>query len=252
VNLLRRIWQDIIRGENIDLYLTIPLAIGLTVANTLGRVGDSQIPSLTLMILALVCMSLLGNRYRLVELTKSTTEGRDEVLLHEFPAEFESRLKQSSDVWMIGVTLGSTIKEHFTTLERILSRGGRVRVLIRDPDGATSQLISSNSYREFPADQIRSELNISLRRLCDLKSQSGVLEIRVLDHHYSIGITALDPTTAKGRIFVEYYTYRLRSTSVPKLVFQASDERWFSLYHEQVQVLWENGREWDCSKALQE
>src|SRR5207244_3347128 len=65
---LRRIWDDIRRGKNIDLYLTILVAIGMTVLILIGFNPALELLSpLTLTVLALIAFATLGNRYKLEE-----------------------------------------------------------------------------------------------------------------------------------------------------------------------------------------
>ena len=59
---LRRIWDDIKQGENLDLYLTVLAAIVLAILNLAGFAVSSVVNSFSLAILALLAVAMLGNR----------------------------------------------------------------------------------------------------------------------------------------------------------------------------------------------
>lgn len=52
INFVRRIREDIKHSENLDLYVTVILAMALVILNILGYASAESIPSLTLAILA--------------------------------------------------------------------------------------------------------------------------------------------------------------------------------------------------------
>lgn len=68
MQMLRRIWEDVRRGENIDLYLTVGVAIVLALLNVLGFAPQSLIAPVTLAVLGLLAINSLVNR-RKIEVT---------------------------------------------------------------------------------------------------------------------------------------------------------------------------------------
>ncbi len=70
-NYFKQILQDLRRGENIDLFMAITLALLITALSVLGIASTfiSQVlPSLTLAMLGLVALGLLITRYKINEL----------------------------------------------------------------------------------------------------------------------------------------------------------------------------------------
>ena len=59
MKLLNRIWQDVRRGENIDLYLTISIAIILSLLNILNLANPILVESVTLAVLGLLAVTSL-------------------------------------------------------------------------------------------------------------------------------------------------------------------------------------------------
>ena len=65
---LEKIWTDVRKGENIDLYITIIIGIVLAVANLFGVAPDKWLSPIILAVLALLAISNLGNRSKLEQL----------------------------------------------------------------------------------------------------------------------------------------------------------------------------------------
>ncbi len=59
---IRRIWQDIRNGQNIDIYITVTVSFVVAILSAFGVTNQTLISSAILAILALVSASLLSNR----------------------------------------------------------------------------------------------------------------------------------------------------------------------------------------------
>jgi hypothetical protein len=68
MKLLNKFWDEIKRGENIDLYLTVVASIILVILNLTGFASQSLVAPLTLAVLGLLAISNLGNRYQIQSL----------------------------------------------------------------------------------------------------------------------------------------------------------------------------------------
>ena len=73
LNILKRIIDDIKQGENLDVYISVPLAIIIAVLGILNQVSFEIIGASILGTLALLSASLLSNRKASSEI-KTTTE----------------------------------------------------------------------------------------------------------------------------------------------------------------------------------
>lgn len=74
MQLLYRIWDDVRRGDNIDLYATITVALGLVILNLIGFNQQTLIAPITLAVLGLLSIAILGNRYRVQELLQKMSQ----------------------------------------------------------------------------------------------------------------------------------------------------------------------------------
>jgi hypothetical protein len=175
----------------------------------------------------------------------------DNYLLKKLPETLQTDFEGASDIWLVGASLGTTINEKYSLIENKLKNKTSIKVLLRDPEGETFWMIASHSYTPIAPDQAKSKVQTSLTKLAALREINPKnLEVRVIDHHFSLGMMAFDPDTAKGRIYVEYYPFRMpERSSQPKIVVTPQDGYWFVFYRKQLEMLWENGKSWQSLKA---
>jgi len=80
---LQQIWEDVRQGENIDLYLTIVVALVLAAANILGWAPSTWLAPITLAVLALLAVSNLKNRHMLESILQE--KSAESLFLMEYP-----------------------------------------------------------------------------------------------------------------------------------------------------------------------
>ena len=166
----------------------------------------------------------------------------DEQLRQHFPDP--SKLwEESLDVWIIGATQSMTISHNYPQLQGILRRGGRIRILLLDPDGEAHKLVPIQKYHPIKANEVQSKIRASLDRLRDLSQLStDRCEVRVLDYPLPFNIYALNIDRAGGRVFVEYQSIKMDPGDLPKVTFGKEDGYWFEYYLTQMANIWELGQ----------
>lgn len=239
---LNRLWKDIKQGENIDLYLTIIAGIVLAFLNIFGITSSSWLSSLTLAILALLAYAMLGNRHQIDELTQSA----ETIFQREWPENNKQNdIKNSKDLLMIGVSLKRTIKDSYTLFEEKLRQGCAIRVLLTYPDGPALRMVASRTYYNVDVGRTRKGVHDTLEKLHYLKqTTSGDLQIRTINYPASIGGFFIDTTTSHGILYLEHYTYKVPDEDMPKIVLRRKDGYWYDYFSQQVEVLWNNGIDW--------
>lgn len=176
-----------------------------------------------------------------IKIGTKSSKGVGTVLLQEYPSQFKSDLENANEIWLAGVTLGSTVNEQYALLENKIKQGKSVRFLLRDPNGETFWLVSRHSYTPITPEQVKTKILLTLSRLCKLKKIAPrYVDIRVLDHHFSLGMCVIDPNLPSGKIYLEYYPFKMAKSGQPKLVISPSDEYWYAFYKKQFEVLWGN------------
>ncbi|MFZ2615453.1 MAG: hypothetical protein WA077_05655, partial [Anaerolineae bacterium] len=101
---LRRIWNDLRKGENVDLYLTIAAAVAFVVLNLVGVAPTTLLAPLTLAVLALLAATSLGNRHRMDELLAQRERSLDDFFREEFPPSYKADLDTAEELWLVGVS----------------------------------------------------------------------------------------------------------------------------------------------------
>jgi len=129
---LKRIVDDIKRGENIDLYVTVILAIIVSVLNAIG-IGNSALQnSLILAVLALLASAILGNRHRLDDINEKLDKDSDNQINSDVPASALDDFKRASEIWIVGVNANAALKYSYrTAIQEKLKKGeSTVKVLL--------------------------------------------------------------------------------------------------------------------------
>lgn len=116
--MLRHMWNDIRKGENIDLYLTIVAALVFVVLNLVGVASPTFLAPLSLAVLGLLAITNLGNRQRMEELLAQKALTLDDFFREEYPATYQDNLDQTAELWLVGVSLNRTVKSHYLKLEQ--------------------------------------------------------------------------------------------------------------------------------------
>lgn len=146
MNFLKQVWEDVKRGESIDLYVTVLLALALTVLSLLGIAPQTLIASITLTVLGLLAISALGNRHRLDELHRSIVQSPSNLFLEEYPPTLDAEFKSGKELWLVGVTLKGTISGKYIGLENQLRQGQRINILLLHPTGAAVEIAAERYY----------------------------------------------------------------------------------------------------------
>lgn len=251
---LERIWKDIKRGENVDLYATVGVAFVLVLLNIFSNTVAGWIAPLTLAVLGLLAIANLGNRYRLEELLDKIDRSVEPFFLSDHPARIKQDVEAARELWMVGVTLNRTVKEGFASysiLEEKLRKGHSIRVMLIHPEGAAAEVVSGRYIVPARRDIARTSANIheTLDILCSLcKIGPGKIEIRTIQSALTYGAFAVNPNGKNAVLYLEHYPFRTVSSSQPKFVLRPSDGEWFDLFRKELHALWEAGTPWECKE----
>ncbi|MCA9934521.1 MAG: hypothetical protein H6662_14975 [Ardenticatenaceae bacterium] len=244
---LKRIWEDIRRGENIDLFITVLIAIGLAILNIAGVAPATLIAPLTLAVLGLLAVATLGNRYKLEESLDTLNRTHTGLFQEKMPAEMDNDLRHARELWLVGITLNRTINTYYSALEQKLARGDTVRVLLVDPDGHGPEMLERREYKaRYNVERIRYFIRDSLDDLCGLQQRFGGLEVRVIDYPLGYGGVLINPNGSNGRFYLEHYPFKTPGGSLPKFVLEAGDGRWYTFFKLEIETIWDNAAPWTC------
>ncbi len=267
---LNSAWEDVKHGENLDVYVALLATIVFLILDLIG-VGDQWITSIIVAALAILLLSTLMQRKRDEALLKAIQESqeavmkRDEALLGAFqesrvsilletiPSEqMKQDIVSGKDVWLIGIFLRTTGDEFLEPFRKRLKEfsGYTIHILVSDPDGHSIHPIAFRSKETMNSLKAQDRIRDSLSTLCNIRGLSPNVEIRVIDLVLPFGLIAADINADEGVIYYEQYPFK--SDDKPVMVFHPSDPPWYGFYRDQIQLLWDHARRWECPKDASE
>lgn len=245
---LRRVWEDIQHGENVDLYVAAPLAILIAILGIFGITSPQLVSSITLVILGLLATSLLTSRHAVKDLSQKITQTSETVFFKDLAnTNFETDFEDADALWLIGVSLTTITRSHYSIIERKLRAGQTIKAMVVHPDGPAIEMAEIRAYGRPSIERARTEIRNTLEDLCALSLVApGKLEIRTIQHPLGHGVIARDPDTASGTIYIQNYPFKTEGGSRPKFMLRPKDGFWYDFFKEELHNLWEYGVEWQC------
>jgi hypothetical protein len=244
MKLLRTILNDLRHGENIDLYLTIVAALGISLLSLINFAYADWIPSLTLAVLALLAVTNLVNRHKLDAALLS--QHSVDKFMEEYPAGVKNDIKTSKELWLAGYVLGRTLIDNLGVIKEKLLRNESVKVLLFNPDSDAMSHFCASLSISLNQDELQSRINSSLETLRSLsrfeKKHPGKLEVRIFDHPLYFGAYAMDIRSPNGVMYIELYKYKGNMDEEPKVVLHKKDGHWFELYKDQLMSMWQDAK----------
>ena len=161
-------------------------------------------------------------------------------------------MEHADELWLVGVSLVTTVKTNYALLENKLKQGHLVKVMVVHPGGAGVEIAVSRNYGRKDVEQKCSDIYRTLSDLCELqKNGSGQLEIRTTQHPLAYGAIVISPqSSANGRIFVKNYGYRVKSEGFPIFTLQTAHGEWYEFYRHELFFLWEDAIDWECETKI--
>ncbi|MCP4357727.1 MAG: hypothetical protein GY796_06895 [Chloroflexi bacterium] len=251
MSFLKHIWEDIKRGENIDLYVVIPIAISLAILNIIGFVSSRFIEPITLIILGLIAISLLVNRNTVRMLSNEISLQVNSVFYRKFPSTFESDIREAKEIWLIGITLTDFIRGNQSILKEKLHKGHIIKALVVHPDSPAIEMAETkNANRaEINVERARGEVRHSLEDLVGLRKIAPKnLEVRTIQHLPSYAAFGVNLETPSGTLYISHFAFKIKAGSEPKLVLQVTDGHWYDFYKREIHNMWDQGISWQHKK----
>jgi len=251
--LLRRVGDDLRRGHNVELYVTVMLALCIALLSVLTVVGSQVVSATTLAVLALLAVSGLATRHqseeagcRLEQLAANLSGEvpADRFLKTRMPA-LDEDVATAADICLVGVTLTRTVRDLLPVLDRRLRKGASIRVLVIDVDSpARAEAVARSRSADSPdfyQNRIRSTIDL-LGVLTSAAPDDSALELRVLPYVPTFGMCLVDSAETYGRIHVEIYQHQTIEQN-PSFSLRADrDSPWYQLFARQFETLWDSAR----------
>lgn len=244
---LQRIWKDIRRGENIDIYITIALVFILGIFNFFSPSSSTLIFTVILAALGILAVSALKTEHHFEEVIQNQGRAKD-LFMNEFPATMHDDIVNASELLMIGVTLARTVKTYYSEFEGKLRKGHVIKVLLIDPEGPAVEMAETRNFGRADPDRTRSDIRAIIQDLIELqKIAPDKMIIRTIQNPLTHGVIAVNPDSPRGVLYMENYPYRTLGGSKPKYILRAGQDEWYGFFKDEAQILWKNGKDWKSS-----
>jgi len=245
MNPLTKIWKQLRRGENIELYLLVILSVILIILDLTDVAKPEWIFSLTLTALALFAISLLGLRGQVEKIHMKMETSAHEVFFKKYPDYVQEKLFAGKEVLIVGIFLSTTVSENYNNFGEMIENGSKLNFLVINPNnGPLMKMAAERLFSGMDAQWCKATILRSLGFMCRLKERMpSCVDIRVLDYMPSFGFYGIDTDTKGGIIFAEHYGYKLRADQ-PKFVLRPQEDEWYELFKNQIDLYWNGGEEW--------
>lgn len=228
MKLLNRILNDIKRGENVDLYLTVPTAILVGIFNLAGVLSPTLVAPLTLVVLGLITITILGSRYRVEQLADKLTPSAESIFNEKSPPTIEQDIENASDVWLVGVLGKKHARDFYSIIEQKLKKGHSIKILTIHPEPAVVEFEEMRIYGLANVKTTCSDIETGLKSFCYLKQISpNNLMIRTIRYPLGYGVIGINPDDASGVLYIRNYAFKMPGGAKPKFTLRTKDGFWY-------------------------
>lgn len=249
---LKRLLNDLKRGENLDSYITIGVAIVVGALAFFDLVPSGKVSGLILAVLAVLAFSVLVTRAGISDMVALQSRPGHQ-FYSDFPPELVQARNSSDNIYLIGVDLGRTIETSFGAFTHSLKHEGRIRILVTDPTADDSAVDARSQFSKPDIADIRDGIRHSLRKLERLKTlTNGNLEVRITKSALKFGLNYIDVNKVTATLYVQLYSFRLKGESRPMLKLTTADGEWFECYQEQAEALWEEAQVYNLGEQIEQ
>lgn len=253
---LRIVWEDIRSGENLDVYITIALALAAAILGLAQQVDQSVISAAILGTLALLTIFLLQNRWVNAEIKESLSGLKGSTLSANEPRGYDEQrgsLREAVEVFFWGVTLRKIVPhlEHQNLFSQKLENGMKARFLLLKPESDVIHLAGQrlSDQSEGVESRINSALNQTFYDLKEIfekagEQSNGSMEVRLTGHYLPpFTVSAfIGPRGRSGKVFVSLLTYKLSDTKRTSFILDLESRTHREIYQsirDQFDILWE-------------
>jgi hypothetical protein len=247
--MIGQFFNDLKKGENLDLYVTLTLAILLAILKPVLalfgiNIAPNAIASLTLSVLAAITIVLLVNRKRMDSLEQRLLQQTRSEIVTAFPESYVTDLGRARKILQTGIHLASNLNDYHDQYELILQSGATIRFLIVAPDGnalkMTALRFAGGTSR---AGQEQARIQSSLNVIAGLMEEyPGRIELRVIDYLLDESGLLIELPNGKEILYLERYTFRHSGGSMkPKFIY-TPDNPWFQFVKKEMEELWKAGK----------
>lgn len=246
MEILKKIWEDIQQGENIDLYASILLAFVVVVVSLLGAVPSELVASLTLAVLGLLAISNLGNRHRLEEFSKKLSAPNAPFIgSRKDLARLSENARDARDILIIACSASNVLLLEREFFVNKVQQGATIRIAIIDPnENSVLEILGRSDVVSAPG--LSNDLAVTtdlIKGISAKPSSKKLFQVRVINYIPSLSFVLIDSHLPTGQIFVEMYPYKVDPGQRPHLLVTAKDHPdWYRYFRNIGEAIWRDAK----------
>jgi hypothetical protein len=243
--MLGRIYQDIVRGKNIEAYGVSGLAIVLAVLGVIGEVVSQEI----LLAAMLAALSLLVFHLTVPSEGKTNI---DDILRDrsDFKSPFRELLYHVEKLYVYAPSASSLFNGDYPAHMRseILEKGGEIQVVLQDPKEEAALTIIEKQLdetTEYSVEDMRPSLKNTIERLERMiQWKVGKIEYRLLPFSPGFSLVAIDPHKSSGMLIIEFHGFQNKGVTQRMHIEIKKEESpyWFEYWIKQFESMWQAAR----------
>lgn len=201
----------LVGDENLDRYVLAGAALTFTILGFTGVSSVAVLTSAVLGLLATLALSQIRSRRHVAAIAAGQRADPLALFQAAFPPEMDTLRSVASSYLFIGESMGRLVHIGRDDIRRLMREGGKVRVLLLDPDDPELMRVADRTSERLLESRIRSTLN----ELASLRDGArGQMEIRVCTFVPRMSLNAFNLGEANGAVFVQHYQHRASTRSV--------------------------------------
>src|SRR5271157_5948153 len=245
IDRLKLIAKEISRGENLDLYLTILLAIVVSFLGVFGIVKFEIISAAILATLGLLASSLLTIR-------RSVRPTLDDLFntRAQLPT-FEEQLADAQSIDICGMSLLAVATQHRGFLLEKVARGCKIRLLLLNPDNESlmnmiAPFVTALTPEQYPTavqqhtKAVEQHTKAIVTSLSFLTSEPILYNsVRLYDYPLAHAMLISNRNMPNGALRLEMYMHTRLPADAPGFYILRKDEPgWFNLFAAEFEAHW--------------
>lgn len=258
---LKIIVQEIKSGENLDLYITILLAVVISILGIAHVVGFEVLSALILAILALMAGSMISFRRTSENLNKTTSQLNNTLIAFEKSASKEvtisdvlstgwpdlsEKIKNAKHVSILGTTLSTTCIRYQYEFSQVIKNNGSLRFLLCDFESKDLMKMHANRIPAYKEPQtIQAIIKTNSERLESLlgeRPNKDAFQIGFYPIMAPYGMMIIE-SEARNEIWVKLLSFRNVDKQHPSFkIDKNKDAEWYEFYRLQFEKFWSIAR----------
>lgn len=260
-NIINVIVNEIRQGENIDLYVTILLALVVAILGIFQVAKFDVVAGAILATLALLASAMLSSRRATRDMKLANNKLQEtmddlklqleqpayisDLILQGYP-DFASQLQSAKRVSVLGAVLSSTVSRYNSEFVRILNRGGTLRFVLSEP---TPEVFAMQSVRSSLVDDYNFMMNASQNAMKTIltlaeKNSLGLVELQTIPYLNPYNLIIIESADGIAKIYVRLMAFQTSASEQPVLEFdKKNDTDWYRFFEDQFEKIWSSSNQ---------